>query len=225
MKLAIISDIHANIFALNVVLKELMKGNTDKILCSGDIIGYNPFPNEVIEIFRQRKIFTILGNHDFALLKNDTSWFNELGIAGIEYTKKVIKEENLIYLKNLKRREFLEIENRKIAIVHGSPRDDDEYVYENSLNEEFLEIANCEILIYGHTHIPCIKRFEKGIILNSGSVGQPRDRDNRGSYMIFDLENLNAEIKRVAYDIKSVENEIIKVGLPYESAKRLSFGI
>lgn len=224
MKLAIISDVHSNIFALNSVLKEIDKQNPDKILCAGDIIGYNPFPNEVIEVFMQSNVFTILGNHDFALFTNDTSWFNELGVEGIKYTKKVIKTENLNYLWQLKRREFLNLANKKIAIVHGSPRDDDEYVFEEYLQEEFLEMVNAEILIYGHTHFPCIRKFNKGIILNAGSVGQPRDGDNRASYMILDLKNLNAEIKRVAYDIKSVADEIIKVGLPYKSAKRLWVG-
>lgn len=225
MRLGIISDIHSNLPALECVLKELETQDVDKILHAGDVVGYNPYPNEVIEVIRNAEIISILGNHDRAVNSVDTAGFNPYAAQAVYWTVDVLKKESASYLKKLKPREVLKFDEKTIVAVHGSPWNDDEYVYEQELTARFLEEANADILIYGHTHVPCVKRFSTGIVINPGSVGQPRDANPKASYAVLDLEKGHAEIKRVGYNVKAVVEDIEKAGLPLFLAQRLILGI
>ena len=219
MKIAIISDIHGNLTALNTVLEEI---GDMRILCCGDIVGYNPWPNEVIEIVINKKIASVMGNHDFATVIGNTSDFNPIAARAIEWTIEKIMEDNIEFLKSLP----LKYNDENFVIVHGSPRDQlNEYVYpEHPYIESFLEDITQDILILGHTHIPFVKRFSDKVILNPGSVGQPRDGNPYASYAILDAEKKEVDIKRVKYDIEEVADRIIKECLPVELAMRLFHG-
>ncbi len=220
--LALISDIHANLPALKVVFEEI--DDADMILCAGDLIDYNPWPNEVIWEIRKRNIPCILGNHERAFIYNDYSHFNPTAAIAGKWTRGVLSEESKKYIYSLRSKMLVEYEGFKIAIHHGAPFDEDFYVYPEDADEGLLNYDNPDILVLGHTHVPFVKIFDRGVIINPGSVGQPRDGDPRASYAIVDLKNRKYEIKRVEYPIDEVYNKIIEVGLPPVLGERLYLG-
>lgn len=221
MKVALLADIHANLPALVSVLEEV--GDLPKFCC-GDLVGYNPFPNEVIEIVKREKIVSILGNHDHAVLTGDTSWFNPTAKKAIEWTRKELTSENTGFLKNLPKT----YEN-SLCMMHGGPRDPlEEYVFPEDPEYVFLDLFNYtkrKIIVLGHTHMPFVKKIDGRLIFNPGSVGQPRDGDSRASYAILDTEKGEAEIRRIEYDIEKTAKKITEKGLPGRLAMRLFSGV
>lgn len=224
MIIAIISDIHANLVALNAVLEDIDTLGAERIYCAGDIVGYYPFPNETISVFKERGILSILGNHDRAVIHFNTVGMNRLAAEAARWTSENIIAENVDYLKSLRSRAKLKVDGQAIAIYHGSPRDDDEYLYEIDTGPELIEMCECRIMIVGHTHIPFVKRFQDGMLINPGSVGQPRDGDRRASYAILDTEHEEVTISRKSYDIESVHRGVLEAGLPRFLAERLEYG-
>ncbi|ADD08882.1 metallophosphoesterase [Candidatus Aciduliprofundum boonei] len=220
--LAIISDIHGNLPALKVVLERIE--DADIILCAGDLVGYNPWPNEVIWEIRKRKIPCIRGNHDRAVIYDSYFRFNPYAATAASWTRNKLTKENMEYLYSLKDHLILDIEGKRIALHHGAPFDEDRYIYPDEATGELLEYDNADLLILGHTHVPFVNVFERGVIINPGSVGQPRDGDPRASYALVDLKNKKYEIKRVEYPIDEVYNKIIEEGLPTFLGERLYIG-
>jgi len=220
MEIALIADVHANLPALEAVLEEIAGL---EVLSCGDIIGYNPYPNETIEVFRERGIKGVLGNHDWAALTLSLSWFNPAAAQALLWTARALSKENLRYLSTLPEK----LHDSRLLLCHGSPRDPIfEYVYPDApeaLLTSFLQERR--VLVLGHTHVPFVKRFEEGLILNPGSVGQPRDGNPRASYAILDVESSRVEIKRVSYDVERVADEIVRRGLPTRLATRLYEGV
>jgi diadenosine tetraphosphatase ApaH/serine/threonine PP2A family protein phosphatase len=243
MRNLIISDIHANYAALEAVLDDAPA--IDQVWCLGDLIGYGPDPNECITRLRALPNFScILGNHDAALLGQiDINTFNRDARLSNEWTQSVITPDNLEYLKSLP--DKLVMENA--TLVHGSPRNPTwEYLmdlYTASINFNNFDTPFCFV---GHTHLPLsflwkednatqkiswelIKSdtniiLENRMIINPGSVGQPRDQDARAAYAIFNTETNIWEAHRVAYDIASVQQRILAHGLPERHAMRLDDG-
>lgn len=226
MIIAVISDIHSNLEALDRVLEKI---DSDIILCCGDIVGYYTWPNECIEKIRQIKAISVTGNHDFACVTGDTGGFNLYAEKTIKWTVKIIKDENIEFLSMLKPKIKLEIEGTDIMLVHGSPRNPiTEYVFPqtpDSTLKSFIKDENVDILIMGHTHVPFIKKFGNKLVLNPGSVGQPRDNDKKASFAILDVSKRNARICRVGYDIDKVVDGLKLKGLPLFLGKRLYIGI
>ncbi|MFQ5801259.1 MAG: metallophosphoesterase family protein [Candidatus Hydrothermarchaeales archaeon] len=220
MEIAVISDVHSNLPALEVVLDDI--GDLE-VFCCGDVIGYNPFPNETLEILRKRKVKSVLGNHDYAVVKEDITWLNINAAIAALWTLDVITKDNLGYLASLPET----FKGEGFAAVHGSPKDPlFEYVYPEyhlELLESFL--GDSGVLILGHTHIPFVKHLKGGVVFNPGSVGQPRDGDPRAAYAVLDPEKKEVRLKRLSYDINRTAEEIIKKGLPEELGERLYFGL
>jgi putative phosphoesterase len=160
----------------------------------------------------------------WGVITGDTSGFNPVAAEAVYWTRNVLSDENLCFLKTLKKREKIKIGNTTIALIHGSPWNDDGYVYESDLSKNFLDEVNAEILVYGHTHVPCSKKFDNGIIINPGSVGQPRDGNPKASFAVFDTDKKRIEIKRTDYDIKAVTGKIMEYKLPGSLAYRLPLG-
>jgi putative phosphoesterase len=221
MKIAVLADIHANLPALESVLAEA--GDMPKFCC-GDLVGYNPFPNEVIGLAAEKNIVSILGNHDHAVLSGDTSGFNSTAKFAIEWTKDELTRENLNFLKQLPM-----VYDNEIYMSHGSPKEVlEEYVYEDDPDYVFLDFFNYtknNIIVLGHTHVPFVKRVDEKLIFNPGSAGQPRDLDCRASFAVLDTETLDVEIKRVDYDIERTAKRIEEEGLPGRLAMRLFRGV
>ncbi len=224
MLIGIIADVHSNAIALKEVLSVLESNGVEKILHAGDIVGYNPYPDETIRLFRKKKIISILGNHDRALITGDASGFNPYAAEALEWTRNIILPDNVDYLRGLKNIESITAQGRRIVLVHGSPIDIEEYVYPDAAVPELLEVIEGNVLVLGHTHIQFKKEYAQGIIINPGSVGQPRDGNPDAAFAILDTASGKVELKRVSYDIEKVIEDMLAANLPEKLALRLRIG-
>jgi putative phosphoesterase len=224
MLVGLIADVHSNAIALKAVLSTFGAMGVEKILHAGDIVGYNPYPNETIELFTGKKIISILGNHDRALITGDASGFNPYAAAAIMWTGNVISTENTSYIAGLRDIESITIDGKRLMMVHGSPLDIDEYIYPEDASQGLLSIADANILVLGHTHIQFKKEYPEGLIINPGSVGQPRDGDPDSAYAILDTGSGKIELKRIRYDIEKVIEDMLAAHLPEKLALRLRCG-
>ncbi len=225
VRVALLADVHANLPALEVVLRDVGGRGVDTILHAGDIVGYNPYPDEVISRFQTQGIVSILGNHDRAVLSGDTSWFNSVAADAIDWTRERISGEGMAYLQRLAARERRFVGGKPVLMVHGSPRDDDEYIYEAEVTDELLQDLGAEILVLGHTHVPFVLRRPSVLVVNPGSVGQPRDGDPRASWALLETDGLGATLRRVGYPVGKTAEAIRSAGLPEFLAERLSLGL
>jgi diadenosine tetraphosphatase ApaH/serine/threonine PP2A family protein phosphatase len=241
MKLAIISDIHGNLEALQAVLAFLNGEGIKDIICLGDIVGYGADPDECINLIRETTDHIIAGNHDWgAIGLTDTSFFNPVAKAAIEWTADTVTEDSKKFLVRLP----LTITRDDFLFVHGTPSSPEDWDYlfraADALQEfkSFLQKA-CFI---GHSHTPLMfARDLKGMtfqvtyaeqrleddrryIINVGSVGQPRDMDPDAAVGIYDRERKYFTLERIPYDIKTAQEKIIKAGLPAMLAERLGAG-
>lgn len=224
MKLALISDVHANLIALRAVLEDMEGRGVDTILCAGDVVGYYPYPVQTISMFLERRIISIQGNHDRAVLNAGDLNLNPMASSAVVWTAKHIDDRSLEFLRSLPRRLSTVLDGVRVAVYHGAPFDDDHYVFEDEADEDLLTMARCDLLVLGHTHVPFIRRHPSGIIVNPGSVGQPRDSDPDSSYAIYDTERRRAVYLRVPYDISEVAEHTLSAGLPRSLAERLGHG-
>jgi len=249
MRILIISDIHANLTALEAVLSDA--GLIDAVWCLGDLIGYGPDPNECIaRVQKLPNLVCIIGNHDSAVLDQiDPYSFNSEARQAIEWTKNTLTETSLAFLRSLpekvdSRQLYTGLKNH-ITLAHGSPRQPVwEYLldlHNATQNFEHFDTAYCFV---GHTHLPIIfhhlqdNRSTRPLIpdsntqillspraiINPGSVGQPRDRDPRASYMLYDPYKETLEYHRVKYSIDKVQERMKHAGLPERHIKRLESG-
>jgi putative phosphoesterase len=225
MLIGLIADVHSNVVALEAVLSEMESLGIEKILHAGDIVGYNPYPNETIELFRKRKMLSIRGNHERALLSGDMSDLNWYAACALQWTSNTISRENLDYISKLKDTEVISVDDSEIFMAHGSPNDLDEYVYPEYVEPGLLTMTGSDILVLGHTHIQFKKEFKEGIIVNPGSVGQPRDQNPASAFAILETDTNQIELKRTGYDIEKVIEDMRKTYLPENIALRLRDGV
>jgi len=225
MRIAVLSDVHANLPALEAVLRDVDAARPDQVWVAGDLVGYNPWPNEVVAVLRERHVKAIRGNHDRAVLSGDTSWFNELAAAAIRWTRIVLTPASVGYLSSLEDRTRARVAEGTVAMYHGSPRNDDEYVMPWAADEALVRMAGAPFTVLGHTHLPMSLAFPSGLLVNPGSVGQPRDQDPRAAWGLLDTTACRFDVRRVAYDIGAVVRAIHKAGLPPELGERLEVGV
>jgi predicted phosphodiesterase len=246
MRYLIISDIHANLTALEAALASA-QDKWDQVVCLGDLVGYGPDPNEVIDHVRSLGAITIRGNHDKAVAGiDDVEDFNPIARAAVMWTRERLRPENLKFLENLAKGP------RTVdgfSIAHGSVYDEDEYVYAPALALDALTNAPTPVTFFGHTHLqggftlrgedvqvvhaaPGAGREsfavtmepESKYLFNPGSIGQPRDGNPRAGFAIADLDRRTVEFWRIPYDIERVQERMTKAGLPEPLILRLSFG-
>lgn len=236
-KLVFISDIHSNIEALESVIKDIkdMRINTENIYCLGDLVGYGPRPNEVIELIREYNIKTILGNYDEAVgfylptcgCNIDTPSDKIKTQNSLNWTGQHTSENNKEFLRDLEEQITMEIEGYKLLLTHASPYSINDYVYENytEKQEEIAENLEEDIIVFGHTHFPYIKKIKDKLFVNTGSVGRAKDGDNRACYCIVEIgTDVNVKFIRVPYDVEKVAKEIEKTELLDEFAELLRTG-
>jgi putative phosphoesterase len=227
LRVLVVSDIHSNLPAFQSVLEDA--GRVDEMICAGDIVGYGPDPSECVEVINQG-FRCVAGNHDHALVRGDVSSFNTFAAEAISINRHLLDGKDVGILSRLPDRLMLSIEEVKVAVFHGSPRNPlNEYVFPKNLDllaVRFLEMTRSDLLILGHTHVPYVKRSKWRLVVNPGSVGQPRDGDPRASYLLVDLCDGEASVthRRVAYDVDEVSARMRRVGLPEILSVRLSLG-
>ncbi len=238
MKIALFSDIHANLPALEAFFADLDEREVDSVYCLGDLVGYNIWPNEVTEAIRKRNIPTIAGNYDFGIGRNSdecgcaykTGEEKANGEVSISLTNELISEKNRAYLRSLPAHikvEFkLDGQKLNLLLVHGSPRKINEYLFEDrdekSL-QRILEQADADIMCFGHTHKPYHRILNSGEegnphyrhAINLGSVGKPKDRDTRGCYVILEIDE-----KASVLDKDSIKPEFIRFEYDIEKAAK-----
>jgi putative phosphoesterase len=236
MRIALISDIHANLPAIEAVLEDIEKRKLDSIFCLGDLVSYAPWPNEIIDIVRKNRIVTIAGNHDEILGKKSHNGLEytvdpslSIGQQSIEYTNSILTVENRLYLKSLPQHIKLDFNSCNLLFVHGSPDKIDEYLTED-LSDDFywqmMEEHGADLMAFGHTHKPFRKTIEKGKqikhAINLGSVGKPKDGDPKACYVVIEVaEHVVVEFIKVDYDVEKAARAIEESPLPNEFADML----
>ncbi|ADB62608.1 phosphodiesterase, MJ0936 family [Haloterrigena turkmenica DSM 5511] len=221
MKVGLISDVHSNRVALEAVLEDMPA--VDELLCAGDVVGYNPWPAECVDELRERDVPTVMGNHDAAVAGDAPFRFNGMARAGVEHARNRLDDDQLAWLESLPA-ERLECDGR-VKLVHGHPDDPDRYTrytYPDEFSPRLL--GDEDVLVLGHTHVQGVEKFAEGIVVNPGSVGQPRDGDPRAGYAVVDLDALTVETHRLEYDIEAVQNAVTDAGLPERIGRRLARG-
>lgn len=225
MRLGILSDVHSNLPALEAVLADAAREGVAKFLSPGDHVGYNPYPNEVLDRLRSLDLETIRGNHDRATVSGETLGFHSIAAMAVEWTREHLASRHEGYLRSLPPKRTLTIDGRTIVLCHGSPDDEDEYLYPEDVTAGHLERSGGDILLLGHTHVPMVRKFGQGLVINPGSVGQPRDGEWRASWAILETEPLAVRFRRVEYPVVEVQERIRDVGLPAMLAERLGVGL
>ncbi|HIH75489.1 MAG TPA: metallophosphoesterase family protein [Methanosarcina sp.] len=211
MKILLIADIHANLEALQTVLDI----PHDRAICLGDIVDYGPDPDRCIDLLQKKNIPTLRGNHDNAVaFKVDCQCgykYKHLSVATREYTWDILDKPQMEYLQKLPLLIKEEVDGKRLYLTHASPRSMFEYIKPETPDEEIrnmvdeaIEPVEAEFLVIGHSHIPMNRKLGDLTIINPGSVGQPRDGDNRAGCAVFDTETGKIEFFRLEYDIEAV---------------------
>ena len=226
MKLGVISDVHANRVALEAVLEDMP--DVDGLVCAGDVVGYNPWPGECVAELRAREVPTVKGNHDRAVVAGSAPGFNSMGRAGVAYAHRELDADALDWLDGLP--EATTVADGRVALVHGHPEHRDRYTYPDEFGPDLLAAAGApgaadpDVLVLGHTHVQGHETFPEGLVVNPGSVGQPRDGDRRAAYAVLDPDELTVEERRVDYDVDAVVEAVEAAGLPRHIGTRLYEG-
>lgn len=248
MRTAIVSDVHANIEALEACLREADKSKIDRVACLGDVVGYNASPNETAETIRKISVMTIQGNHDFVaagLADPADLDFNAAADSAIRWTKSVLHEENRAWLEKLPESSPLD---KAVLLVHGSPRNQNEYIltpFDLEMNVRYVRESYDEVktVFFGHTHYPALInadgpasaaerrgdtfQLKPGALyfINPGSVGQPRDGRPLSSFAIFDDAAHTVTFLRVAYDVDAAARKNEAANIHPFLTERLRLGI
>ena len=218
MNVGVLSDIHANRIALEAVASDLPA--VDRLLCAGDVVGYNPWPGDCVEWVRDREVPTVMGNHDRAVASGTAFRFNGMARAGVAHASEQLTDDQIEWLRDLPEERTL-LDGR-VRVVHGHPEDPDRYTYPREFGPDLLDGA--EALVMGHTHVQHHEVYEGGVVLNPGSVGQPRDGDPDAAYAVLDLDDPSVEERRVSYDVERVIEAVEEAGLPERIGTRLREG-
>ncbi len=224
MRIAVISDIHSNLHALEEVAGAIEEEDIDMVLCAGDIVGYGAFPNECCEIVERLADRAVVGNHDLAAVAKDTRLMNPYAAKAAEWTSEHLNGDSKLFLDSLKTGARFALDDSAAGLFHGSPTSVWEYIFEDDVGSDMLETAKVDIIVLGHTHVPFIKDFGRKCVLNPGAVGQPRDGDSRASFAIMDTGTGSRRIHRLDYDIDGAADAIMKAHLPQLLADRLFSG-
>jgi len=240
VRVAIVSDIHGNLHALEAVLEAIDRDAPDAIWCLGDLVGYGPRPNRCCAVVAERADFCLIGNHDLAVLgRLDFDDFQPDAALSARWTTAALEDEPRAYLESLESNG----EREGIGLFHASPRDPVwEYVLTPEVAAASMAAASQELVLVGHSHVALHHRVSDGMLLlagdgthlglaadrwllNPGSVGQPRDTDPRAAWMLLDVGSRRASFHRVEYDVAKTQQEIRDRGLPEALAARLEFGV
>ena len=234
-RVAVITDIHGNLPALQASLEAIEAIGVNAIYCGGDLVGYGPHPNQVCRLVEERGIPTIYGNYDYAIARDlddcgcayVTQHDRELGQRSVAWTLEHTDQRSKDFMRGLPFDLRFELGDVRVHLVHGSPRKVNEYLFEDKPARLYERLAAAEtghVLVFGHTHKPWIHTYGGVLFVNCGSVGKPKDGDPRAGFAVLELDEtgqVSASIERVPYDAEAVANEVAAAGLPGEYAEKL----
>jgi predicted phosphodiesterase len=242
MRIAVISDIHANYHALEAVLAAIDAEQPDEVWCLGDLVGYGPRPNRCCRIVASRAAICLAGNHDLGVLGDEPlELFSLDAAAAAQWSQGVLEPDPRAYLQSLKP----VLRRKDVELYHASPRDPVwDYVLTEDAAVESLALTTAPIVLVGHSHVPLAVTIEDDSVaggvapegtevalegrrwlLNPGSVGQPRDGDPRAAWLLLDLGAGRASFRRIEYPVKQTQEEILARDLPETLATRLAVGL
>ncbi|WP_432508595.1 metallophosphoesterase family protein [Halorubrum ezzemoulense] len=225
MKIGLISDVHANLPALETVLDDMP--TVDRIYCAGDVVGYNPWPADCVERVRDVAAATVRGNHDRTVETPERYRANRMAEAGLERAKASLSADQRDWIGDLPRTETFGGDRYLLAHSHPAAEREDAYVYPDDFPTLDRHMGEYDGIVLGHTHVQGVRKVAGGFVCNPGSVGQPRDGDPRAGYAVLDTTADGAdavETHRVEYDIDSVAEAVRKADLPDLTAERLYEG-
>jgi putative phosphoesterase len=234
-RVAVITDFHGNLPAIDASLKAIDAIGVDAIYCGGDLVGYGPHPNEVCRLIEERGFPTIYGNYDYAIGRDledcgcayVTQHDRELGQQSVAWTLAHTDQRSKDFMRGMPFDLRFELGSQRVRLVHGSSRKVNEYLFEDKPARTFERIAagaDCDVLVFGHTHKPWIHEYGGVLFINCGSVGKPKDGDPRAGFAILELDDtsqIRASIERVPYDAEAVARDVEAAGLPGEYAAKL----
>ena len=232
MRIALLSDVHANLPALEAVLEDIAAAGVDARYALGDLVGYAPWPNEVLERLQAEGFPIVMGNYDdgtgFDRDDCGCAYVKERdereGDAGFAWTKAHTSDANKAWLQTLHPEIRFEADGRRYLLVHGSPRRINEYLYADKPDATFARIgatADAEVIVCGHTHRAYDKTVAGWRFVNVGSAGKPKDGDPRGCWALLDTTTAAVEFRRAAYDVERAARAVEASGLPVEFAAQL----
>jgi putative phosphoesterase len=234
MRAAVFSDVHSNLPALEAVMGDASERSVDFMVCCGDLVGYGPFPNEVIEALRE--VPTVMGNYDEGVgfdLDDCGCAFTSVeeeavGMRSLEWTKEKVTDVNKAFLRGLPREIRRGVDGVEVLFVHGSPRRINEYLYEDRPESSLLrmlEPLGVDCLVMGHTHVPYHRVVGGFHVVNVGSVGKQKDGDPRARYAVIDFSGgVSVEFVRVSYPVEETVEALRERGLPEALVKILRDG-
>jgi putative phosphoesterase len=233
-RIAAITDVHANRPALDAAFAKIERLEVESVYCGGDLVGYGPHPSEVCAAIEARAIPTIYGNYDYAIARDIpdcgcayvTQHDREIGQLSVDWTLAHTDRRAKDFMRELPFDLRFELAGKRIRLVHGSPRKVNEYLFEDKPARTFERIAalaDCDVLVFGHTHKPWVHEYGGVLFVNCGAVGKPKDGDPRGSFAVLESSNsgVSVSIERADYDALTVAREMRAVGLPEELAENL----
>ncbi len=242
MRVAVVSDIHGNLHALEAVLADIVREEADEVWCLGDVVGYGPHPNECCALVREHAVFSLCGNHDLAVVGGiDLSDFSGDAAVAARWTRDVLEPGHAGWLRSL----TASGTRSGVEAYHGSPRDPVwDYVLSDEIALASLALTTAPLVLVGHSHVALgvwldgdhldggqaddsteIEWSGQRALLNPGSVGQPRDADPRAAWLSLDLEAGTAAFRRTEYDVAAAQHDSRAAGLPEILAERLAHGI
>jgi putative phosphoesterase len=233
-RVAVITDIHANLPALEAVLEAIEWADVEAVYCGGDLVGYGPHPNEVCQLIEEGAIPTIYGNYDYAIGRDledcgcayRDQRDRELGQLSVEWTLAHTDRRSKDLMRGLPFDLRFELGGKRVRLVHGSPRKVNEYLFADKPVSTFERIAagaDCDVLVFGHTHQPWVREYGGVLFVNCGSVGKPKGGDPRAAFALLEVDGgrVVADIERAEYDAEAVARELADAGLPGEYAEKL----
>ena len=233
-RVAVITDVHANLPALEAALARVEELGIETIYCGGDLAGYGPHPNEVCALVQGRAIPTIYGNYDYAIGRDledcGCAYIDPhdraIGQLSVDWTLANTSREAKAFMHDLPFDLRFALGGKQVRLLHGSPRKVNEYLFEYKPARTFERIAalaECDLLVFGHTHKPWVHEYGGVLFVNCGAVGKPKDGDPRGAFAVLDTSRgeVQVTIERVEYDALAVAREMRAVGLPDELADKL----
>jgi putative phosphoesterase len=231
---AVITDIHGNLPALQAALARIAELGIESVFCGGDLVGYGPHPNEVCALIAEREIPTIYGNYDYAIARDledcgcayVTQHDRELGQLSVDWTLANTSRASKKFMRGLPFDLHFPVGRTDVHLVHGSPRKVNEYLFEDKPARLYERLAAAEsdpVLVFGHTHKPWVQEYGGVLFVNCGSVGKPKDGDPRAAFAVLTAtgRGVSVSIERVAYDAAAVAAEVRQAGLPGEFANKL----